>query len=71
MTFCDALATYMAQIVRFETFVSEDLAFPLASWPAVTPSPRTERANMVQAEPDGKTVKPKATKGLYPSVGCL
>ena len=29
------LAEYMAEIVRFETFVTEELAFPFASWPSV------------------------------------
>ncbi len=28
------LAVYMAQIVRFQTFVSEELAFPFAPWPS-------------------------------------
>ncbi len=32
--FGDSLAGYMAQIVRFETFVTEDLAFPFAAWPS-------------------------------------
>ncbi len=29
------LAEYMAGIVRFQTFVTEDLAFPFAPWPSV------------------------------------
>lgn len=33
VTFARALADYMAQIVRFQTFVTEDLAFPFAPWP--------------------------------------
>ena len=32
--FGDALGTYMAQIVRFETFVTEDIPFPFAPWPS-------------------------------------
>jgi hypothetical protein len=28
------LASYMADIVRFQTFVTEDLAFPFAPWPS-------------------------------------
>lgn len=32
--FGNSLADYMAQIVRFETFASEDLAFPFAAWPS-------------------------------------
>jgi hypothetical protein len=32
--FGNSLADYMAQIVRFETFVSEDLAFPFSAWPS-------------------------------------
>ncbi|MDH3659929.1 MAG: DUF4389 domain-containing protein [Alphaproteobacteria bacterium] len=31
------LAEYMAQIVRFETFVTEELAFPFTPWPTVAP----------------------------------
>ncbi|MEM7044969.1 MAG: DUF4389 domain-containing protein [Pseudomonadota bacterium] len=30
-----SLAEYMAQIVRFQTFVTEDLAFPFVPWPSV------------------------------------
>ena len=33
-TFGNSLADYMAQIVRFETFVTEDLAFPFTAWPS-------------------------------------
>ena len=33
------LAEYMAEIVRFETFVTEELAFPFASWPSVPEQP--------------------------------
>jgi hypothetical protein len=33
VTFARALADYMAQIVRFQTFVTEDLAFPFEPWP--------------------------------------
>lgn len=29
------MAEYMAQIVRFQTFVTEDLAFPFRPWPSV------------------------------------
>lgn len=29
-----SLAEYMAQIVRFETFVTEELAFPFTPWPS-------------------------------------
>ncbi len=29
------LAEYMAEIVRFQTFVTEDLAFPFTPWPSV------------------------------------
>ncbi|MGI9485297.1 MAG: DUF4389 domain-containing protein [Geminicoccaceae bacterium] len=32
--FGGSLADYMAQIVRFETFVTEDLAFPFVAWPS-------------------------------------
>ncbi len=32
--FGDALGAYMAQIVRFETFVTEDIPFPFAPWPS-------------------------------------
>ena len=28
------LAVYMAEIVRFQTFVTEDLAFPFTPWPS-------------------------------------
>lgn len=28
------LAVYMAQIIRFQTFVTEELAFPFAPWPS-------------------------------------
>lgn len=29
------LAEYMAQIVRYQTFVTEELAFPFTAWPSV------------------------------------
>ena len=29
------LAEYMAEIVRFQTFVTEELAFPFTPWPSV------------------------------------
>ena len=29
------LAEYMAEIVRFQTFVTDDLAFPFAPWPSM------------------------------------
>ena len=29
------MAEYMAQIVRFQTFVTEDLTFPFTPWPSV------------------------------------
>jgi hypothetical protein len=32
--FGSSLADYIAQIVRFETFVTEDLAFPFVAWPS-------------------------------------
>ncbi len=35
------LAVYMAQIVRFQTFVSEELAFPFKPWPS-GPEQRSE-----------------------------
>jgi hypothetical protein len=31
------LADYMAAIVRFQTFVTEDLPFPFAPWPSTSP----------------------------------
>ena len=31
-----SMAEYMASIVRFQTFVSEDLVFPFTPWPSVT-----------------------------------
>ncbi len=34
MSFSRNLALYMAQIVRFQTFVTDDLAFPFAPWPS-------------------------------------
>jgi hypothetical protein len=36
------LAEYMAEIVRFQTFVTEDLAFPFTPWPSV-PEDRSSR----------------------------
>lgn len=36
------LAEYMAAIVRFETFVTEELTFPFTSWPS-TPEPKPTR----------------------------
>ncbi|MEZ5931710.1 MAG: DUF4389 domain-containing protein [Alphaproteobacteria bacterium] len=38
MGFSHGLADYMAAIVRFQTFVTEDLPFPFAPWPS-TPTP--------------------------------
>ena len=35
LSFGRNLAEYMAEIVRFETFVTEDLAFPFTPWPTV------------------------------------
>jgi HAMP domain-containing protein len=32
--FARDLAEYMAEIVRFQTFVTEELAFPFAPWPS-------------------------------------
>lgn len=32
--FGHSLAVYMAEIVRFQTFVSEELAFPFKPWPS-------------------------------------
>lgn len=41
MGFSRGLADYMAAIVRFQTFVTEDLPFPFAPWPsAPTKLPR-------------------------------
>lgn len=34
MSFSRNLAAYMADIVRFQTFVTEDLTFPFAPWPS-------------------------------------
>lgn len=34
MDFSRSLALYMSEIVRFQTFVTEDLAFPFAPWPS-------------------------------------
>jgi len=42
-TFGQSLAAYMAEIVRFQTFVSEDLAFPFASWPSPPAKKRSKR----------------------------
>jgi hypothetical protein len=35
VTFGRNLAEYMAEIVRFQTFVTEDLTFPFTPWPSV------------------------------------
>lgn len=35
LSFGRNLAEYMAAIVRFQTFVTEDLAFPFTPWPSV------------------------------------
>ena len=34
VSFGRSLAEYMAEIIRFQTFVTEDLAFPFTSWPS-------------------------------------
>ena len=34
-SFGRSMAEYMAEIVRFQTFVTEDLAFPFTPWPSV------------------------------------
>ena len=34
-----SLADYMAEIVRFQTFVTEDLPFPFAAWPSEKKTP--------------------------------
>ncbi len=36
ISFGRKLAEYMAAIVRFQTFVTEDLAFPFAPWPSAS-----------------------------------
>ena len=38
------LAEYMAEIVRFQTFVTEELAFPFAPWPSVPGNRSSRRA---------------------------
>lgn len=43
--FSDVLADYMAEIVRFETFVSEDRAFPFGPWPSFKRGRATERSS--------------------------
>ena len=39
MDFSRSLAVYMADIVRFQTFVTDDLAFPFAPWPSEAETP--------------------------------
>ena len=46
--FGNSLADYMAQIVRFETFVTEDLAFPFTAWP----SPKSEKPAAASPPPE-------------------
>ena len=70
-----SLADYMAQIVRFETFVTEDLAFPFAVWPSpanvepatASPPPQPQEKRAEADQPDeaksqtgpGNEVQPK------------
>jgi hypothetical protein len=69
--FGGSLADYMAQIVRFETFVTEDLAFPFVAWPSPAndkpatvspPQPQEQSTETDEAKPptDSNTeVEPK------------
>ena len=38
LNFGRSLAEYMAEIVRFQTFVTDDLAFPFTPWPSAPKS---------------------------------
>jgi hypothetical protein len=68
--FSDTLADYMAQIVRFVTFVSDDRAFPFAPWPSVKrgkaaacPSPSaTATDGKSEKTAKAKTTKPRSTR---------
>lgn len=59
--FGGSLADYMAQIVRFETFVTEDLAFPFAVWPSpanvepamASPPPQSQEKRAEADQPNG------------------
>ncbi len=63
LTFGRALAEYLAQIVRFETFVTEDLAFPFAPWPAAAsagapPSTEDQTASPERKAPTRSRTRP-------------
>lgn len=54
-SFGRSLALYMAQIVRFETFVTEDLAFPFAAWPSAPAEDPLSTSVQPLAKVDTKT----------------
>ena len=71
--FSDALADYMAEIVRFETFVSEDRAFPFGPWPSFKrgraverSSPSAKATDSLKTGADGKSEKAVKSKSARP-----
>ena len=65
------LAVYLGQIVRFQTFATEDLAFPFASWPqapgmAETPSKQPAGDGAEKDESEKKPARTKAARKTAP-----
>jgi hypothetical protein len=60
--FGEDLASYMAQIVRFETFVSDDPAFPLAPWPAAQSQQTAVKGSPSASLPASAEAAPKRVK---------
>lgn len=67
VTFARALADYMAQIVRFETFASEDLAFPFEPWPTDASADAAPPAENQPASPKRKTPARSRTPKTRPA----
>ncbi len=67
-----SLADYMAQIVRFETFVTEDLAFPFVAWPSsagenpIVASPPPPKSQEQDAKADETRVQTDAVSEVKP-----
>jgi len=67
VTFARALADYMAQIVRFETFVTEDLAFPFEPWPTAASADAAPPAETQPASPKRKAPTRSRTPKTKPA----
>lgn len=50
-TFGDSLAQYVTQIVRFQTFNSEEKPFPFQSWPTPVTKEKSSTASTTDGEP--------------------